>query len=305
MVSPVLAPDSRSIVAPERAAHISPYWVPIAAWAAILVASDLDSIVAKVAGLGLPEWATLPRVAALLILAFVIPRTGRLLELRGYILALAAMVSGDWLMFAIENHIPWFTVATRSDRMLAGVFISLIPAAFMGLTLIRSGISRREMFLTSGDMRARTALPLIRGARWNVVAPVLLLFISGGLIAQLWIVSNASHHFHPAMLLSGLPLAALFAVVNASSEEFRFRCVLLSRGIRALGVMQAIATSSVLFGLAHYGGHPSGISGMAMAGFFAWIMARSMVDTGGWGWAWLLHVIQDVIIFLMVFMTGV
>lgn len=305
MASPVLTEGSRSKTDADRTARGIHYWALIAAWVATFLASEVDTLFGKALGLELPSWAALARAAVLVILAIVWPRNGRLLHVRGFILALAAMVAGDWLMVGIESNSHWFTVATRANRMLAGVFISLIPAVLMTLTLIRSGITRRELFLSWGDLGAPTSLPLIRGARWNVVAPVLLLFISGGLIVQLWIVSNASQHLRPAVLVSGLPLALLFGVVNASCEEFRFRCVLLARGIRSFGVTQAIATSSVLFGLAHYGGHPSGFSGVAMAGFFAWILARSMVDTDGWGWAWLLHVAQDVIIFLMVLMTGV
>lgn len=301
MATNVLVQEDKSMKGATSGAWM---WVLIA-WAAILVAGDPDVFLSKFAGVGVPSWSSLVRAAILVILAVVVPRTARMLHLRGFLFALAAMVSGDWVMVQIESHLTWFAVASRSDRMLAGVFVSLIPAAFMGLTLVGSGISRRELFLVKGDLQAPTSLPLMCRARWSAIAPVLLLFISGGLLVQLWIVSNASRHFRPVVLLAGLPAAVLFAIVNASCEEFRFRCVLLARGTRAFGITQAVATSSVLFGMVHYGGHPSGFSGMAMAGFLGWILARSMVDTSGWGWAWLIHFVQDVIIFLMVLMTGV
>lgn len=251
----------------------------------------------------MPPWSGLIRGAVLALVALVIPR--RVSHLRGYLLALSAMLAGDWLAVELERSSAWFSSATRSQGMLGRVLLSFIPVALMALTTVGSGLRRRDLFLAVGDLRAPAGLPAIRGIRWNVIAPFLLVIISGGLITQLWIVSNASRHYHPALLVAGLPAAVLFAALNSTSEEFRFRNLLLARGSRAIGVAQAIATTSVLFGLAHYGGHPSGISGVAMAGFLAWILARSMVDTGGWGWAWLIHFIQDVIIFLMVVMTGV
>ena len=277
----------------------------LAAWAAILLASDLDSIIGSLAGFDPPSWSALARAAAIGILALAIPRTSRLLHARGFIFALAALAAGGWAVAAVQQNVAWFASAPRAAAMFARLFLYLIPTALVALTLIRSGSSRRDLFLTRGDLRAPTALPLIRGARWSLLAPALLLVVSAGLITQLWIVSHASRHLHPVALLWALPSALLFAIVNASWEEFCFRCVLLARGLRAFSPNHAIAASSLLFGLAHYGGHPSGFSGVAMSAFFAWILARSIVDTNGWTWAWLLHAIQDVIIFSMVSMTGV
>lgn len=280
-------------------------WPEVITWTGILLASDLDSIVSQLAGVHLPVWVPLLRAALLGLTALVLQRVFPRPYLHRFIWALAALVAGDWLVWRIESHLIWFQTVPRAQRMLGGVFLSFIPAALAALTVIGSGLSRRDLFLARGDMKASTSLPFLRGLRWNVIAPALLLVISTVLLVQLSIVSHASHRFHPLLLLLGLGTAVVFAALNAICEEFRFRCVLLAHGIRSVGVGQAVAATSVLFALAHFGGHPSGFSGMALAGFFAWVMARSMVDTRGLGWAWLFHFIQDVIIFLMVFMTGV
>jgi membrane protease YdiL (CAAX protease family) len=278
--------------------------VLIAGWAAVLVASDLDYIIARVAGLDLPHWTPLPRAAALLVLALIIPRSGRLVHARGFVLALATFVTGHCVVDVIQRSVPWFTGTPHAWRMLVRVFLRLIPAALMGLTLVGSQLSRSDLFLGWGDLRARASLPFVRGARWSLLSPVLLLFTSAILVLQLCLVSHSSERFHPTALVWAIPAAVLFAIVNASWEEFCFRCILLARGVRAFGVSQAVAATSLLFGLAHYGGHPSGFSGVVMASFLAWILARSMVDTRGWGWAWLLHFAQDVIIFSAVVVTG-
>lgn len=270
-----------------------------------MFASDLDLVLAQAIGAHIPAWASLARAAVLVVGALAIWRSGRLPYLHGFVLALAALLAGDWLQWKIEANVAWFHSAARADAMLARVFLTLIPAALMALTVIASGLSRRELFLSRGHLRAPTHLPFLRRTRWSVVAPVLLLVMSGTLIVQLWVVSRASGHFRPVTLLMGLPAAVLFAAINAGCEEFRFRCILLAHGVRSVGVAHAVGATSVLFGLAHFGGHPSGFTGMAMAAFFAWVVARSMIDTGGWAWAWLIHFVQDVIIFLMVLMTGV
>ena len=280
-------------------------WAPIIAWVVVLFASDLNVVIAQAIGVHIPAWASLVRAAVLVVIALAVWRSDRLPYLHAFVLALAAFLAGDWLQWRIESSVAWFQTAARAYGMLARVFLTLIPAALMALTVIGSGLSRRDLFLVRGDVRAHTNLPCLRRARWSVVGPALLLAMSATLIVQLWVVSHTSGHFRSVILLMGLPAAILFAAINASCEEFRFRCILLAHGARSVGVAHAIGATSLLFGLAHFGGHPSGITGMTMTAFFAWVVARSMVDTGGWAWAWLIHFVQDVIILLMVLMTGV
>jgi membrane protease YdiL (CAAX protease family) len=307
MGSTGLAQDQadKSIPTQHPHARASSAWAAIIAWVVVIFASDLELVVAQAIGVNLPAWESLGRAAVLVLVALAIWRSRRLPYLHGLVLALAAFLAGEWLRWRIEANVVWFQTAARAYAMLGRVFLTLIPAALMALTVIASGLSRRDLFLTRGDMHAPANLPFLRRTRWSVVAPVLLLIMSVTLIVQLWLVSHASGHFRIIAVLMGLPAAVLFATINASCEEFRFRCVLLAHGLRSVGVAHSVAATSLLFGLAHFGGHPSGVTGMAMSGFFAWVVARSMLDTRGWAWAWLIHFIQDVIIFLMVLMTGV
>jgi hypothetical protein len=43
---------------------------------------------------------------------------------------------------------------------------------------------------------------------------------------------------------------------------------------------------------------------MIMASFLGWLLATSILDTRGWVWAWLIHAIEDVIIFWSIVATG-
>lgn len=95
-----------------------------------------------------------------------------------------------------------------------------------------------------------------------------------------------------------------FSMVNAFVEEgiFRFAIVsvFLSAGVSA---RTAAITSGVIFGGIHYFGAPGGIPGVLMAGFIGWFLAKSIAETRGFGWAWIIHAAQDVVIFTAIFTT--
>ena len=103
--------------------------------------------------------------------------------------------------------------------------------------------------------------------------------------------------------IQGLPLALAFSVFNAAQEEFRFRSVLLGRLVPVAGASQALWMTSVLFGLGHWFGHPSGPTGVVMAGFAGFVWGKSMLDTRGFAWAWMIHAFQDVVIFSLLVMS--
>ncbi len=102
----------------------------------------------------------------------------------------------------------------------------------------------------------------------------------------------------------GLLLVILFALSNAFVEEILFRFsfvgVGLDQGTRVL-VIQAM--SALIFGIVHYFGNPSGIPGVLMAGFIGWFLSKSMIETGGFFWAWFIHFLQDVVILFALLMT--
>ncbi len=94
-----------------------------------------------------------------------------------------------------------------------------------------------------------------------------------------------------------LPAILIGAAINAIAEEFEMRSVNLSRLLPILGKQQAILITSVMFGLLHYFGNPGSVPGVLMAAYLGYISAKSMVETGGIVWAFVLHFIGDVIIY--------
>ncbi len=98
-------------------------------------------------------------------------------------------------------------------------------------------------------------------------------------------------------LISMLPAIILFAATNALGEEIIYRLALLAPMANLAPTGQAMIMSATYFGLAHYYGIPSGSLGVVMAGFLGWLACRSVVDTKGVAWAFILHFVQDIWIF--------
>jgi membrane protease YdiL (CAAX protease family) len=96
-----------------------------------------------------------------------------------------------------------------------------------------------------------------------------------------------------------LPAVLLFAAVNAFNEEIYFRATLLSTLPQIVGKDHALLINAAFFGLAHYlYGSPPGLVGFLMTGFLAWLIGKSMLETKGLFWAWFIHFLPDVVIFI-------
>jgi hypothetical protein len=73
----------------------------------------------------------------------------------------------------------------------------------------------------------------------------------------------------------------------------------------AFGKEDALLLSAALFGIQHYYGVPYGIAGILMAGILGWLLGKSMLETKGFAWAWLIHFAQDVLIFTFMAVSSI
>jgi membrane protease YdiL (CAAX protease family) len=281
----------------ERAA---PAGAAAAAWTAMLVASDLPEVVLHESGAASPSWLGAARLGVLVGLWAATRLVGSIRGAAGIVLALVALVAGFDVVSGAQDLAPfaaWARGQPAHVQMLGRVFLQLVPAALVVLSAAGSGLGRRELFLAVGDLRAPARIPGRRApVRWSRLGPVLAAVAAAVLSLQLWFTVRPD----PAMLsraVAALPLALAFSAVNALTEEVSFRCVLLARGIPVLGRRQAFLLTSALFGLAHWSGHPSGPTGVLLAGTIGWVWAKGIVETRGLGWTWLFHVAMDVVIF--------
>lgn len=282
--------------------------IRIAVWITMLLASPLVFIVSRlVLKHDPPLWASAARLIAILgLLAFASSRA-HVRPLAGYLLAMAALVLGQTAMDAIEQSRPW-TDWTRHapthHQILADSGLQLITILLMVLTLMGSGLGARDLYLTMGDVGARGGMPFgLSPISWRWLGPGCVLLVALPFATPLLLLLRSDGSLLRRALLA-LPLALVFAAWNAAQEEFRFRSVFLARSAPLVGKVQAALLTSTLFGLGHWFGHPRGPGGVVLAGLMGFIAAKSMLDTGGFFWAWIMHAVADVFIFLLIVLTG-
>jgi membrane protease YdiL (CAAX protease family) len=280
----------------------------LVAWLALLPASPFAAIICDVLlHAPAPEWLPFVNLgvsATLLALGHFLPP---LKPIRGYLRSITLLVLGYLVLFQVESTEAWsarFSGAPTWQFVFADSILELIPCLLLTLGLIGSDLTRRELFLTRGNLRASFPMPFrLPSGSWAWFGPFLTLFLAGPLVAQL--VSTVRPDIHMLQrAIRGLPLALAFSVFNAAQEEYRFRSVLLGRLVPVLGASQALWMTSALFGLGHWFGHPSGPTGVVMAGFAGLVWGKSMLDTRGFAWAWFIHGFQDLVIFTLLLMSS-
>jgi len=99
-------------------------------------------------------------------------------------------------------------------------------------------------------------------------------------------------------LLPYIPWVIAFSLTNSFSEEVIYRLGVIVPLYNIIDATELILLSAVIFGLVHFGGMPHGLIGMVMAGFLGWFLAKAVIETEGIFWAWFIHFIQDIVIYI-------
>jgi membrane protease YdiL (CAAX protease family) len=258
-------------------------------------------------GLSLLGWIRIILLAVLWILSLF---WSYIKPLGGFFLAFLAFwvveMFLDPFIFERDAWINWMERSSIGVQLLADTFqqrvlwITVVP-----LTLIGSGIGLRKLYIAWGDPKAPASPSrLLQGNKtlpWNKVVWGWLPWYVVIVLLIVWFqVRPTFTQVSQAFIF--LPLLFLAAVLNAFGEEFIFRSVMLARLEPAVGSQQAIWMAAGLFGFMHYFGYPNGIPGVLLAGYLGWIAAKSMVETGGFVWAMLIHIIGDFLLYFFMVM---
>lgn len=278
-----------------------------AVWALILLISDLPDVV--IHGLGVPIpgwilWAKIAVLAAFLGLCLLLRRLRPLWRLGLVMLVFYLALAGTG---RIRDTAWWrggFGAADVSFTFgYLGIFLldSAVALSVIGALWAVMG-QRSRFFLARGQLDAA-----IRPVRWLGIKPGESWRTFGWIFAAVAGVGVAVPTFlglrpTASVLLAATPLlpaVLLFAAVNAFNEEVYFRLSLLATLEEVIGARQALLVNVVLFGLAHYlYGSPPGVVGFLMTGFLAWLLGKAILETRGLAWAWFIHFVPDVVIFL-------
>ncbi|MCX6025137.1 MAG: CPBP family intramembrane metalloprotease [Chloroflexi bacterium] len=107
-------------------------------------------------------------------------------------------------------------------------------------------------------------------------------------------LSNGLH------ILPLLPAVILFAALNSLEEELSYRAPLLATTHEVISRGPSMWLTAVFFGLARtLYGPPAGTIGFIYTGLVAYLFGGSMLETGGSGWAFVMHTIADIPVFLL------
>lgn len=187
--------------------------------------------------------------------------------------------------------------AYQSVTLLASVIVAVVTAFATGWPgVLRLG----DMGVSASDV---AWMGFSDADGWDVVGPPLAVWplVVTTIVVWLQVVRGASPAGSDSVrrLAMAVAWSLPFAAMNALSEELNFRAVPVQVLSGYLDPLVIAAACGVLFGVPHWFGTPGKVPGVLMAGFLGWVMAQSVLDTGGLGWAWVIHVAQDVPIIAM------
>lgn len=282
----------------------------ILSWIIILLASSLSLILWREFGAGEPLWWPILTLSLLLIflIATLVKKT--LKPLRMFISVILIIFvfgyGGGWqwgIVPAIRESSFWIQWTNQMPWALSSIathLLRLTPAIAVLSFLLLTGRKRNDFFLIKGDIRAPVEPSKLIGMKspkpWTKIGSIFtIIFSIGTLMFLLFSTFPSASDFVRALPL--IPVAILIAAINAFNEEFTLRAAPLSELKGVIGKMQALLITTVYFGLGHFYGVPSGILGIVLSAYLGWFIGKSLLETKGFFWAWIIHFFPDVIIF--------
>lgn len=230
--------------------------------------------------------------------------------LRGFLLVML-------VIYGVEGW--FFGTLVPQTQVYQNVFGSSVNLAFFGerllrigavlvmlLVLLGMGLKRRDFFLAVGDLKAtaepakgfgvpRTPEPWTKfGRNYALISVGILLFF------MIPALQPSLSNFSLGLLL----FAMLCAAMNSFAEEFLYRSALLPQVLPLFGKSASLLLVPAWFGLAHYFGVPSGITGVLITAIGGWFFAKSMIETRGIAWAWFLHFLADFVVYMVILLAG-
>lgn len=279
----------------------------ISAWTAILIVSDLPDILYKSTLGQVPGWLSPVKLGFLVLFVATCVLWARIRSLWEYALVLLVLFSFLRLTSRIRDT-AWY------ESHFAGAHPSF-TSGYMGVYLLDTIVALAVIATLWSCKRRRSDFFLVRGRVDAPIEPVRWLGIRQGKSWKTfgWIFAGAAgvgvlfptlFSIRPStdMIVGAAPLlpsVLLFAAINAFNEEAYFRVSLLGTLHGVIGRTHTQLINVAFFGLAHYlHGTPPGIIGFLMTGFLAWLLGKSMLETRGFLWAWFIHFVPDVMIFI-------
>lgn len=179
-----------------------------------------------------------------------------------------------------------------------------------GLFLILLYVAKKDLFLAyfrKGITNAAIKpVPLV-GIRpkpqenWKNLGRNFAFIISAVTAVLVYFQLIQPNSFNFIQFLKFLPISVVFALSNSFVEEMITRFGVIVTLKPFIGEKYIALISGLIFGVVHFWGNPGGVFGVIFAGFLGWFLAKSILETKGVFWAWLIHFLQDIIIISALF----
>ena len=237
--------------------------------------------------------------------------------LRTYVLILLTMfllgygAGWDWgLIPLIRTNPLWVNLERQAPWALSAIathLLRLTPASVVLVSLLLMGFRRGDLFLVKGKIDALVEPSKLIGMKkpepWTRIGSIFAVIFTVVMFIFLMITwKPSSDMFVKALPL--IPISLLIAVINAFNEEFTLRAAPLSTLLPAVGKQQALMITTAYFGLGHFYGVPNCVPGVLLSGFLSGFLGKSLLETKGFLWAWLIHFLPDAFIFTFYAMFG-
>jgi uncharacterized protein len=272
-------------------------------WALVATASGIPSLLADSLGADrlLVGTIQIGVLLALAAFAFVSPQHRSVRPPATVLTLLGSFfhIGLNWLRDT-EVGVSVFTDGALWRQLAAWQVISTVASVALFGVLRRWGHSDRQMFLAAGTPKAPASpirwLGLTEPKPWTSFGKDLAIVLTGATLLFVWLGGGYDDMTFGSLRVA-VPMIAVFSAINAANEEFQTRNSIVATFEPLTGGATAALISAFIFGSWHFAGTPGGVVGAAMAGLAGWLWARSMIETRGMLTAWLLHFLQDVVIF--------
>jgi uncharacterized protein len=183
-----------------------------------------------------------------------------------------------------------------------------LGVAVLAVLAVRALAPGHADFLAVGDWSAPAQglgwLGVADGDSWVSVGGTFLAITTVVTAVVVWLQVGRPAGVGWRALVAALPLAVVFSASNALAEELLFRLTVTEALAPVATAGMIAALSAVLFGFPHWFGNPGRLPGVLMAGFVGALLALSVLQTGGLGWALAIHFALDVVILTIVVAAG-